>query len=418
MATLFTNSRIFDGVQTALIGGLQVLEVDGVIRDVSPSPAIPEGALIIDCGGKTLTPGLIDAHVHVIANSVDLSAGKFWPSFVFTQARYIMEGMLQRGFTTVRDGGGADAGLVQAVEQGLIAGPRLVISGLALSQTGGHGDMRSVLLGPGEKTNNNVGSSIARIADGISQVREAARDELRKGAHFIKVMASGGAASVTDPIENLQYSGEELKAIVEEARAWNTYVMAHAYTPRAIMASINAGVRTIEHGNLIDEPTADRMSREDVYLVPTLVASDILTQFAEKYGFSVNSMRKISQVRDQGLKAVSIARTAGVKIGFGTDLLGIELHDYQGEEFTLRAKVEDTVDTLISATSVNAEMMMMGGRIGVIKPGALADILVVDGDPTVDCSVFTRRGENIDVIMKGGTLFKNRLRSNGIAAKF
>ncbi|MBY5508554.1 amidohydrolase family protein [Rhizobium leguminosarum] len=409
MATLFTNARIFDGFQKTLIDGLQVLEVDGIIREVSPSPTAPEGTLIIDCGGRTLTPGLIDAHVHVIANSVDLSAGKFWPSFVFTQARYIMEGMLQRGFTTVRDGGGADTGLVQAVEQGFIAGPRLVISGLALSQTGGHGDMRSVLLGPGEKTNNKVGSSIARIADGISEVREAARDELRKGAHFIKVMASGGAASVTDPIENLQYSDEELRAIVEEARAWNTYVMAHAYTPRSIAAVVKAGGRTIEHGNLIDEPTADLMRREGAYLVPTLVASDILTQFADKYGFSTNSMRKISQVRDQGLTGLSIARKAGVRIGFGTDLLGIDLHEYQGEEFTLRAKVEDPADTLMSATSVNAQMMMMDGCIGVIRPNAYADILIVDGDPTTDASVFTKRGENIKLIMKHGKIFKNQL---------
>ncbi|NTA19153.1 metal-dependent hydrolase family protein [Agrobacterium tumefaciens] len=377
--------------------------------EVSSSPSLPEGTITVDCQGKTLTPGLIDAHVHVIANSVDLSAAKFFPSFVFTQARYIMEGMLQRGFTTVRDGGGADAGLVQAVEQELIAGPRLVISGLSLSQTGGHGDMRSVLLAPGETTANKVGSSIARIADGISQVREAARDELRKGAHFIKIMASGGAASVTDPIENLQYSGEELEAIVEEARAWNTYVMAHAYTPRAIAAVVKAGGRTIEHGNLIDELTANLMREAGAYLVPTLVASDILTQFADKYGFSSNSMRKIAQVRDQGLKGLSIARKSGVKIGFGTDLLGIELHDYQGEEFALRAKVEDPVDTLISATSVNAEMMMMEGRIGVIRKNAVADILVVEGDPTVDATVFTHRGENIDLIMKGGKILKNRL---------
>ncbi|MQB04775.1 amidohydrolase family protein [Agrobacterium tumefaciens] len=409
MATLFKNARIFDGFQRTLIDGLSVLEVDGTIREVSSSPSLPEGTTTVDCQGKTLTPGLIDAHVHVIANSVDLSAAKFFPSFVFTQARYIMEGMLQRGFTTVRDGGGADAGLVQAVEQELIAGPRLVISGLALSQTGGHGDMRSVLLAPGETTANKVGSSIARIADGISQVREAARDELRKGAHFIKIMASGGAASVTDPIENLQYSGEELEAIVEEARAWNTYVMAHAYTPRAIAAVVKAGGRTIEHGNLIDELTANLMREAGAYLVPTLVASDILTQFADKYGFSSNSMRKIAQVRDQGLKGLSIARKSGVKIGFGTDLLGIELHDYQGEEFTLRAKVEDPVDTLISATSVNAEMMMMEGRIGVIRRNAVADILVVEGDPTVDATVFTHRGENIDLIMKGGKILKNRL---------
>jgi imidazolonepropionase-like amidohydrolase len=222
-------------------------------------------------------------------------------------------------------------------------------------------------------------------------------------------MASGGAASVTDPIENLQYSDEELRAIVQEAEAWNTYVMAHAYTPRAIRAVVAAGGRTIEHGNLIDAETAAFMRERGAYLVPTLVASDILTQFADKYGFSEQSMRKISQVRDRGLESLAISREAGVKIGFGTDLLGYELHEYQGEEFTLRARAEATVDTLISATSINAEMMMMEGKIGVIAEDAYADLLVVEGDPTTDATVFTQRGENIDVIMKGGAFFKNRL---------
>lgn len=408
-STVFKNFRLFDGKTRNLIDNLTVVVRDGLIQEVGAAPSVPSDASVVDCGGKTLMPGLIDAHVHVTANSVDLSAGMQWPSFVHVQALHIMEGMLDRGFTTVRDGGGADSGLVQAVDQGYIRGPRLVISGAALSQTGGHGDMRSVFRRSGEPANDKVGSSIARIADGISEVREAARDELRKGAHFIKVMASGGAASVTDPIENLQYSDEELRAIVQEAQAWNTYVMAHAYTPRAIRAVVLAGGRTIEHGSLIDTPTAELMREYGVYLVPTLVSDDVLTQFADKYGFTQESMRKITQVRDRGLEGLSISRKAGVKIGFGTDLLGFELHEYQGEEFTLRARVEDPIDTLISATSVNAEMMMMEGRIGVIAPGAYADLLVVRDDPTVDATVFTRRGKNIDAIMKGGTFFKNQL---------
>jgi imidazolonepropionase-like amidohydrolase len=409
MTVVFKNARVFDGTSRQLRDGLSVVVRDDVIREVSPEPVGLMDAHVIDCVGKTLMPGLIDAHVHVVANRVDLSAGKQWPSFVYTQSRYIIEGMLARGFTTVRDGGGADAGLVRAIDEGYIRGPRLIISGAALSQTGGHGDMRSIFRRPDELAREKTGSSIARIADGISEVRAAARDELRKGAHFIKVMASGGAASVTDPIENLQYSEEELRAIVQEAEAWNTYVMAHAYTPRSIRAEVMAGGRTIEHGNLIDANTAKLMSERGTYLVPTLVASDILTQFADKYGFSQQSMRKIAQVRDRGLESLSISRAAGVKIGFGTDLLGFELHAYQGEEFTLRAKVEETVDTLISATSVNAEMMMMEGKIGVIAPGAYADLLVMEGNPTVDPTVFTHKGENIDFIMKGGEFFKNRL---------
>ncbi|MGO7761367.1 amidohydrolase family protein [Rhizobium ruizarguesonis] len=409
MTIVFTNVRVFDGTSRQLRDGLAVVVENDRISAIGDQIDLPEGSTILDCKGRVLTPGLIDGHVHVVANSVDLSAGRQWPSFVYSQARHIMEGMLARGFTTVRDGGGADAGLVRAVEEGWITGPRLVISGLALSQTGGHGDMRSVHLLPGETANHRVGSMIARVCNGVAEVRDAARDELRKGAHFIKIMASGGAASVTDPIDNTQFSGEELAAIVEEAVAWNTYVMAHAYTPRAIEAVVKAGGRTIEHGNLIDATSACLMSENDVWLCPTLVASDILTQFADKYGFSETSMKKIAYVRERGLESLAIARDNGVKIGFGTDLLGIELHDYQCEEFTLRARVEDPVDTLLSATGLNAQMMRMQGTIGEIAVGAFADILVLAEDPTTDPTAFTKHGKNLDVIMKGGRFIKNRL---------
>lgn len=409
MTTAFINARVFDGRNTTPIDGLTVIVDEDRIQTVGTNVTIPEGSEIFDCGGKLLMPGLIDAHVHVVANSVDLTAGRQWPSYVFAQAGHIMRGMLDRGFTTVRDAGGADAGIVRAVEEGWFVGPRLVISGQALSQTGGHGDMRPVFLAPGEPSNHRTGSMIARICNGVAEVREAARDEMRKGAKLIKIMASGGAASVTDPIENTQFSGEELRAIVEEARAWNTYVMAHAYTPRAITAAVEAGCRTIEHGNLIDLDTAQLMAKHDAWLCPTLVASDILTQFADKYGFSDASMKKISFVCERGLESLSIAREGNVKIGFGTDLLGIELHDYQCNEFVLRAKVEDPVDTLLSATSLNAEMMCMDGEIGIIAEGAKADILVVDGDPLSDPELFTRQGEPLDVIMKDGAFHKNRL---------
>lgn len=409
MTILFRNARIFDGVHPELIDGMNVVVSDGRIVSVGAIPEDLGEVQEIDCRGRTLLPGLIDAHVHIIANKVDLSAGKQYPSYIHSQAVQIMAGMLDRGFTTVRDGGGADAGFVQAVEEGHLRSPRLSISGLALSQTGGHGDMRSTLLLPRETANHRIGSMIARIADGVSEVREAARDELRKGAHFIKIMASGGAASVTDPIDALQFSDEELHAIVQEARAWNTYVMAHAYTPAAISAVVRAGGRTIEHGNLLDAPTARLMREHGVYLVPTLVASDVLSRKGKAYGFSDRSVAKITHVCERGIGSVRIARENGVKIGFGSDLLGIELHPYQCDEFVLRAKAEPTVETLISATSVNAEMMMLKDKIGVIKPDAEADILVVDGDPTRDSTVFTHQGENIDIIMKGGKFYKNRM---------
>ncbi|WP_435171171.1 amidohydrolase family protein [Falsirhodobacter sp. 1013] len=409
MTLVFLNARIFDGISRDLQDGWVVRVEGDRIAAAGPDVVVPDDATRIDCAGKVLMPGLIDAHVHVVANSVDLSADRQWPSFVHTQARHIMEGMLDRGFTTVRDCGGADAGLVRAVAEGWIKGPRLNISGLALSQTGGHGDMRSVFTPPGQAGPHRVGSMIGRVCNGVAEIREAARDELRKGADFVKIMASGGAASVTDPIDNTQFSAEELRAVVEEAVAWNTYVCAHAYTPRAIRAVMAAGVRTIEHGNLIDADTATLMADTGTWLCPTLVASDILTQFADRYGFSDVSMRKIAHVCERGLESIRIARAAGVPMGFGTDLLGIELHHYQGREFTLRARAEDPVDTLLSATGLNARMMMMDGQVGTVTAGALADLLVVDGDPTTDPDLFTHHGAPLDVILKDGVFHKNRL---------
>ncbi|MCO5064297.1 MAG: amidohydrolase family protein [Rhizobiaceae bacterium] len=409
MTTIFRNIRLFDGLRREAKDGMTVVVVDDLIDSIVPEIELNVAGETIDCGGRLLMPGLIDAHVHIVATSVNLAAGWEWPSLTHTKARYIMEGMLQRGFTTVRDAGGADGGFVQAVEQGYIDGPRLVICGAALSQTGGHGDIRSRISGPSTLPSDRVGSMISRIADGVPEVRHASRDELRKGAHYLKIMASGGAASVSDPIENTQFSSEEIAAIVEEAVAWNTYVAAHAYDPRAISAAVNAGVRTIEHGNLIDMATATLMQERGAFLVPTLVASDVLSREASRYGFTEVSMRKISQVRDKGLESLKIAREAGVKIGFGTDLLDIALHQHQAAEFVLRAKVESPIDTLLSATGVNAEMMMMSGRIGAIKPGAFADLLVVDGDPLSDATVLAQHGETLSLIMKSGRIHKNRL---------
>jgi imidazolonepropionase-like amidohydrolase len=285
----------------------------------------------------------------------------------------------------------------------------MYVAGAAITQTGGHADMRARVSFGCACHGLAQGSILGRIADGVPDVRHAARDELRMGATHIKVMASGGAASPTDPIENTQYSLDELRAIVEEAEAWNTYVMGHAYTPRAIIRAIECGIRSIEHGNLLDETAATRMRELNAYLVPTLVSSDTLVRFGAELGSPAESMRKIRQVRDKGIEALDIARRCKTKIGFGTDILGMKLHNYQGEEFMLRSRVEDPVDTLISATSINAEMMMQKGRIGEITAGARADMLVVNGDPARDATTFNQQGANLDVVMKDGRFFKNTL---------
>ncbi len=353
-------------------------------------------------------PGLIDAHVHVIAVDQMLARLSERPvSLVTLQAARVLEGMLQRGFTTIRDAGGADGGLAEAVEEGLVRGPRIFPSGQALSQTGGHGDLR-----PRTHSVSVVacaccegGAGLARIADGVAECRRAARDELRKGATQIKIMASGGVASPYDPVWNLQYSEEEVRAIVEEARAWHTYVMAHAYTPEAIRRSIDFGVRSIEHGNLIDRTTAEHVAGADAFVVPTLVTFDAMHRFGRELGFPEVSLSKLGDVREAGLRSLEILQAAGVRIGFGTDLLG-PMHRHQGHEFTIRAEAMAPFDIIRSATIVNAELLNRSGEIGVVAPGAQADLIVVDGDPLADLSLLDGQGEHLTHIMKDGIFYK------------
>ena len=246
---------------------------------------------------------------------------------------------------------------------------------------------------------------MSRIADGVAECRRAARDELRKGATQIKIVASGGVASPYDPIWNLQYSEEEVRAIVEEARAWHTYVMAHAYSPEAIRRSIDFGVRSIEHANLIDRAAAEHVAGADAFVVPTLVTYDALHRYGREFGFPEVSMGKLNDVREAGLSSLEIMQRAGVKIGFGTDLLG-PMHRHQSRELVIRAEVMSPFDIIRSATIVNAELLNRAGEIGVIAPGARADLIAVDGNPLADISLLDGQGEHITHIMKDGVFYK------------
>jgi len=319
----------------------------------------------------------------------------------------ILGGMLDRGFTTVRDAGGADAGLALAVGQGLAAGPRLFVSGKALSQSGGHGDVRGRFDDADPRPPRRLGV-LSRIADGVDAVRAAAREELRGGARQVKVMASGGVASPTDPIANTQYSRQELEAIVEEAEAAQTYVLAHAYSARAIRRAAECGIRTIEHGNLVDEETARFMAERGVYAVPTLVTYEALAEEGAALGLPPDSVAKIGDVREAGLRSLEIFQRAGVRMAYGTDLLG-EMHRHQSSELVIRARVLPSFEVIRSATTTAAEVLHMEGRLGVIAPGALADLLVVDGNPLADLGLLLDQGEHIEAIMKGGRFYKNRL---------
>jgi imidazolonepropionase-like amidohydrolase len=405
-AIIFTNCAVLDGTRRERREDHHVLVEGDRIREVSDRPITSATAEMINLRGRTLMPGLIDAHVHVLAVDAALARLSDRPVTLLTlQAAKVLEGMLQRGFTTIRDAGGADGGLAEAVEEGLVRGPRIFPSGLALSQTGGHGDTRPRTQSVETCACCAGGLTGSRIADGVAECRRAARDELRKGATQIKILASGGVASPYDPIWNLQYSEEEVRAIVEEARAWRTYVLAHAYSPEAIRRSIDFGVRSIEHGNLIDRATAEHVAGAEAFVVPTLVTYDALHRFGRELGFAETNMAKLAEVREAGLGSLEILQRAGVKIGLGTDLLG-PMHRHQSREFVIRAEAMAPFDIIRSATLVNAELLNRTGEVGVVAPGARADLIAVDGDPLADISLLDGQGEHLTHIMKDGAFYK------------
>lgn len=402
------NCRLLDPARGEAVERAHVLVEDDRIREIATRRIRAGRIRRLNAEGRTLIPGLIDAHVHLIATSLDLGRiDRESAMLTGARARLIMEAMLDRGFTTVRDAGGADWGLAKAVEAGLIRGPRVFFAGHALSQTGGHGDFRP-LTWSGDGCPACAGETFAVIADGVDAVRKAAREELRRGAHQIKIMASGGVASPSDPIWNLQYSEEEIAAAVWEAKSWKTYVMAHAYTPEAIGRAVRLGVRSIEHGNLLDGDTARLMASRGAFLVPTLATYEALARDGERLGFPAASIAKIEDVREVGLRSLEIAREAGVETGYGTDLLGA-CHEYQSDEFTIRARVLPPLEVLRSATSTNARLLNRAGELGTIAEGAIADLLLVDGDPLRDLALLQGQGRHLSLIIQGGRVHKSTL---------
>ena len=371
--------------------GHHVLIEDDRIAAISDSPiAAPPDATVIDLAGRHLLPGLVDAHVHVVASLADLAANAAQPSSLAAlRAGRLITAMLDRGFTTVRDVGGADAGFAQAIAEGTVHGPRLVVSGKALSQTGGHCDSRA-------RSDNRpwyeqrVGA-MGRLVDGVDGLRRAAREELRGGAHFIKIMANGGIASPTDPIHALQYSEDEIRAVVEEARNAGTYVSAHLYTDAAIRRAVECGVHSLEHCNLITADTARLAARHGCVAVPTLITYEILATEGASMGLPPDSVAKIETVRSAGLESLQIMADAGLAMAYGSDLLG-GMQRHQSGEFALRAAVLPASEVLASATTVAASLCGLDGQVGVLTPGAYADLIVVDADPLHDLSVLAAAG--------------------------
>lgn len=382
-----------------------VVEGD-TIRRIGSVAAVrrPRGATVIDGQGRTLLPGLMDAHVHFGITEVTIGDVVRRPGAVYAmQVAHAAEAALDHGFTTVRDAGMLDGGWAHAVSTGHLRGPRILPSGAPLSQTGGHGDMRprfQELLPrdiPGFMT-------LSAIADGPEAVRRAAREQLRRGATQIKVMASGGAMSPTDELEATQFTVEEMAAAVHEARAAGTYVLAHAYHPRAITNALAAGVTSIEHGNFIDEETAAKMAAAGATLVPTLVTYEQLDLGGPAEGVAANMLAKIRAVRRAGDESLRIARAAGVRIASGSDLLG-PMQQARGRELTLHAAALSPMEALIAATRTNAELFRRAGRTGTVEEGKWADLILVNGDPIADVALL-ETPDNVLLVLKQGVTVK------------
>lgn len=409
MNVVFENARVFDGIQESLIENVDVIVEGEVIKGIGGASLSGKDITRIDCKGKVLMPGLIDAHVHVYTPTLDFNANDNMPAALMaSHAAAILEGMLDRGFTTVRDAAGGDRGLALAIEKGLIEGPRFFYPGKAISQTGGHGDLR-----PSDSTEScfcgSYSGLISKVADGPEEVRKAVREELRQGATHIKLFVSGGVFSPSDPIWMNQFTEAEIRAAVYEAKTHRTYVMAHCHTDEAVRRCVEYGVRTIEHGSVITQETAKLMAEKGVFMVPTLSVVNVIANHADELGLPPMDLEKAEGLWHAMLQSISVCSAAGVKIGLGSDLLGAQFHPLQGGELALRGQVSAPIDVLRSATSVNAEILQKQGELGCITTGALADILLLDFDPFEDLTPFRDSGNSILLLMKGGKIIRSKL---------
>jgi imidazolonepropionase-like amidohydrolase len=408
--TVLTNAFLIDGTGKEPADGAAVVIEGERIKDVIRSGKV--GALkgpldTLDLRGRTLMPGLTDAHVHVSAvegNTAEQHRSNP-PSLIIAKALRRIEQALMQGYTTVRDAGGADYGLREAVSSGLFPGPRMLVSGRVLSQTGGHGDKRRRAEWI-EPIGCCVGM-IGVIADGPDEVRKAAREQIRHDVDQIKVMASGGAMSPGDELDTTQYTVEEMRAAVEEARAAGKYVLAHAYSPSAVRNAVQAGVRSIEHGNLMDAAVAREIKKAGAFLVPTMVTYEAIWREGKAYGISEHQMEKINMARERSVEGLTHAYRAGCKIGSGSDLLG-DMQAQRAVELELKGQVMKPMEVLLSATRVNAELFRMETEIGTVEPGKYADLIAIEGNPLMDLRIFQDQ-DKLGLIMKGGVIYKQTL---------
>jgi len=418
---LVNNVQIFNGKDEKTTTGY-VLIVGKLISKISTAP-IPTNksadVLIIDGKGNFLMPGLIDAHVHTMMESISMQAAMMADiGYLTLLAANAAEKQLLRGFTSVRDLGGNSFSLKTAIDQGLTKGPRIYPSGATISQTGGHGDFGMPTDVPrqiGGPLSYMEKTGMTIIADGADQVLMRTREQLRQGASQIKLMAGGGVASNYDPLDVAQYSDEEFKAAVLAAENWGTYVTVHAYTPKAILSAVNAGVKCIDHGQLMDEPTARLLAEKGVWLSLQPFLDD---EDANPFPEGSSNRKKQIEMSNGTANAYTLAKKYKIKTAFGTDnLFDPKLAERQGAKLAKLVKWHTPYEVLKMATSTNAELLAMSGprnpypnKLGVIEEGAYADMILVDGNPLQNIKLIEDPTKNFLLIMKDGVIYKNAIK--------